>query len=96
MVDVLEKAGFMHGLPQRSSAVRQASGWLHNRLRTAFKRSKLRESKHRNGQDYHDHRYPDISVDDVRERIARFRKRLDRFENVRVRKWSEHLFHIDA
>ena len=96
MVDVLEKAGYGIRPPPRSSAARHLYGWVHNRLRTASKRMKARRSEHRNSQDYHDHRYPGLLIDDVRERIARFGQQLGRFEGIRVRQRSQHLFHIDA
>ena len=56
----------------------------------------MRRREHRNSQDYHDHRFPYVSLDDVRERIARLGQQLGRFENLRVRQRSQHLFHIDA
>ncbi len=96
IVDVLERAGFTNHTPQRSPAVRRMNGWVHNRLRTAYKRSKMSRSDHRNSQDYHDHRYPEVPLDDVRERIARFSEQLGRFGNLRVRPWSQHLFHSEA
>jgi surface carbohydrate biosynthesis protein len=96
MVDVLEEAGFMKHLPQHSSSVRRLNGWAHNRLRSAFKRNKMRKREHRNSQDYHDHRYPEVSLEDLRARIARFGKELNRFDKVRVRKRSQHLFQIEA
>ena len=96
MVDVLGKAGYGTRPPPRTSAARHLNGWLHNRLRTASKRINMRRREHRNSQDYHDHRFPDVSLDDVRERIARLGQQLGRFENLRVRQRSQHLFHIDA
>ena len=81
---------------QRTPAARHLNGWLHNRLRTASKRINMRRREHRNSQDYHDHRFPDVSLDDVRERIARLGQQLGRFEKLRVRQRSQHLFHIDA
>jgi hypothetical protein len=94
MVDVLEQAGFTRRLPQRSSAVRQLKGRIHNRLRTSSKRNKMGKSEHRNSESYHGHRYPEIALDDIQERIARFSQEQGRFEGVQVRQWSKHLFHI--
>jgi surface carbohydrate biosynthesis protein len=96
MVDVLEKAGHASRPPPRAPAARVLNGWAHNRLRTASKRINMRRREHRNSQDYHDHRYPELTLEEVRDRIQRLGQQLGRFENVRVRQRSRHLFHIDA
>ena len=96
MVGVLEKAGHGTRPPPRSSAARHLSGWAHNRLRTASKRINMRRREHRNSRDYHDHRFPDVLLEDVSERIARLGQQLGRFGRLRVRQRSQHLFHIDA
>jgi uncharacterized protein YcbX len=96
MLDVLEQGGFTSRSPEPPSVLRRLKGRLHNRLRTASKQSKMRKIEHRNSQDYHDHRYPEISLADIRERISRFSRELDRFTKVRVRQWSQHLFHIES
>lgn len=96
IVDVLEQAGWTKRSPQPASTLRTWKGRIHNRLRTGSKRRKLAKSEHRNSQEYHDHRYPEISLQDIRERIARFSAQQGRFENLRVRQWSLHLFHICA
>ncbi len=43
---------------------------------------------------YHDHRYPTLPVAEVERRIGRFREVLGRFERVRVRLRSAHLFDV--
>ena len=96
MVDVLERAGYASRRPPRTPLARHLEGRAHNRLRTLSKRINMRRRDHRNSQDYHDHRYPDLSVGDVCERIARLGQQLGRFEKVRVRQHSRYLFHIDA
>jgi len=47
-----------------------------------------------NRQAYHDHRFPPITVSQLEERIQRIGKVLQRFDKVRVRQHSEHVFHI--
>jgi surface carbohydrate biosynthesis protein len=96
IVDVLEKAGHGTRPPPRTSAARRLDGWVHNRLRTASKRINMGRREHRSSQDYHDHRFPDVSLDEIRERIARLGQQLGRFEDLRVRQRSKHLFQIDA
>lgn len=48
----------------------------------------------RNRQDYHDHRFPPIAVNQVRRRIRNLGLTLSRFDNVRVSVHSHHLFHV--
>jgi len=96
MVDVLEEAGHASRPPPRSPVALRLNGWAHNRLRTVSKRINMIRSEHRNSQDYHAHRFPELSLDEVRARIERLGQQLGRFGNVRARKRSAHLFQIDA
>jgi hypothetical protein len=43
---------------------------------------------------YHDHRFPEIPVAEIEQKIARFGHLLNRFGNVRVQQHSKHLFRI--
>lgn len=95
MVDVLEQAGYAAHPPPRSPAARRLHGWLHNRLRTASKRINMGRRGHRNSRDYHAHRFPDLSLEDLRERIGRLGRQLGRFEGLRVRQASRYIFRIE-
>jgi len=50
----------------------------------------------RNRADYHDHRFPRLSADDVARRIGQLGRTLGRFGSVQVRERSEHLFEVFA
>jgi hypothetical protein len=52
----------------------------------------MRRPGHRNNIVYHAHRFPDISVAEVRARVACLGRLLQRFENVRVEPYGEHTF----
>jgi hypothetical protein len=95
MIDVLQTAGFPEKRPSRPPWVRYAVGWLHAQGRTRVKRVNEKRPNHRNNAEFHAHRFPGVSPRDIEERIARFSRRLGRFENLHVRQVSEHIFQID-
>jgi surface carbohydrate biosynthesis protein len=96
MVDVLEEVGYGDRPPRSSTLPRQLRGQVRNRVRTAWKRSKMRKRQNRNSQDYHDHRYPELSLDDVRGRVVRLGEQLGRFEGLRVQQLSHDLLQING
>ena len=49
-----------------------------------------------NRQAYHDHRFPPLTEAQLEARIRRMGRVLNRFDKVRVRQHSEHIFHIDS
>ena len=49
-----------------------------------------------NRQAYHDHRFPPIWVNQMEEKIQGIGQVLQRFDKVRVRQRSEHVFHIGS
>lgn len=49
-----------------------------------------------NRQAYHDHRFPPLTVAQLEERIRRMGSVLNRFDRVRVRRHSEHVFLISS
>jgi hypothetical protein len=96
MVDVLEQAGYLKEPPPAAATADFVQAWVHNQARTAIKRVNMRRPGHRNNAAYHAHRFPDISVDEVERRVERLKRLLNRFENVRVQKHSQHVFGITA
>jgi hypothetical protein len=42
----------------------------------------------------HDHRFPEISAEEIQSRVDRFRATTGRFEHVVVEPHSEHVFRI--
>jgi surface carbohydrate biosynthesis protein len=95
MVDVLEQAGYADRLPPTSSPSQYLTGWVHTKVRTGVKKINQRRSGHRNSIDYHAQRFPDVTLADLRGKIERLGKQLDRFEKVRIRQISRHIFGID-
>jgi hypothetical protein len=49
-----------------------------------------------NRQAYHDHRFPPLTEAQLEARIRRMGRVLNRFDKVRVRQHSEHIFHIGS
>lgn len=65
------------------------------RLRAWSKDAKSRRPAR--GKDaYHDHRYPELSTDDVEHRVAALGKALNRFSGIVVQKHSAHIFSISC
>jgi len=92
IVDVLDGCGYRDRLPPAPPPWTRIRGQLDNRLRTASKRRNMRRPGHRNNIVYHAHRFPDISVAEVRQRVARFGRLLQRFERVHVEPFGEYTF----
>jgi surface carbohydrate biosynthesis protein len=96
MLDALEGMGYSEHRPERPALARFVRGWLRNRKRTARKKQNMRRSGHRNSTEYHDHRYPGVTLEGLGKRVARMRDQLGRFDAVRIRQLSQHVFHVDA
>ena len=94
MVDALVDAGYHQKQPAPTPITKFAKGWIHNTLRTAVKQINMRRPGHRNNLAFHTHRFPDISVREITERIARMGALLNRFDSIRVTEISKHLFAI--
>jgi len=96
MVDVLDECGYRDRLPPAPPLWTRVRGQFDNRRRTASKRRNMRRPGHRNNIVYHAHRFPDISVDEVCHRVARFGRLLNRFERVRVERFGEYTFRFSC
>jgi surface carbohydrate biosynthesis protein len=96
MIEVLEKLGYAEGPPERPSVGPYLVGSAHTKLRTAVKRINMRREGHRNSIEYHDHRFPEISVEELREKVRRLGRELNRFERIQIRRRSDHIFDIDC
>jgi hypothetical protein len=94
MVTVLEAAGYDRQQPPAARISDYIRGWLNNTMRTRKKRRNMRRPGHRNNIAFHDHRFPAISVEEIRDRIARFGRLVNRFNNIRVEQHSQHIFSI--
>ena len=70
-------------------------GWIKANIRSYKKRYiKSKLSGHRNNPDYLSQRFPGVSVDEVRSRINRFFRILDRFKDVKANQLSKNIFQI--
>jgi surface carbohydrate biosynthesis protein len=94
MVDVLEAGAYHQRRPDATPLAKYARGWIHNTLRTAVKQVNMRRPGHRNNLAFHAHRFPDITVDEIMERIQRMGTLLKRFGSIRVEPYSKHIFSI--
>jgi hypothetical protein len=56
----------------------------------------MRRPGHRNNLTLHAHRFPDISTNEIVERIARMGALLKRFETIKVTQISKHIFRISG
>ena len=95
MVDVLDDMGFRTRRPAWPGLRRFLEGWLRTKRRTAQKKRNAKREGHRNSIEYHDHRFPEIPIEEMRSRVARFAHQLGRFEDVRVTPISRHVFRVD-
>jgi surface carbohydrate biosynthesis protein len=96
MVDVLETGEYHCKRPKATPLGKFAKGWVHNTLRTAVKQINMRRPDHRNNLALHAHRFPDISTNEIMERIVRMGALLNRFETIKVTQLSKHIFRISG
>jgi hypothetical protein len=94
IVDALDDAGYLEKQPPAPPLQDRLSGWLHTQLRTVEKLINMRRPGHRNNITLHDHRYPGISAEEMLGVIGRFSQLLNRFEGIKVKKHSRHLYWI--
>jgi surface carbohydrate biosynthesis protein len=93
LIDVLMAAGYDQQAPLPPSALSRTYGWLKCNLRKAQKQVKMNRPGSTR-QSYHDHRFPELTVTDIEQRIERFRKQLNRFDSIKVSAHSRHIFNI--
>jgi hypothetical protein len=96
MVDVLDEMGFRERLPPSPGMHKRLEGWVRAKIRTAGKKRNAESEGHRNSTSYHDHRFPEVPVEEMRGRVARFAAELGRFRDIRVTVVSDHVFLIEG
>ena len=64
--------------------------------RTLVKRINRHRPGHRNNLDFHHHRFPGVTRDELEAKIRHFERLLGRFEGLRVGTISEHIFTISG
>jgi surface carbohydrate biosynthesis protein len=96
MVDVLE--GVLEGrseLPKPSRHDRLA-GWSMSTVRTLIKRSKEHIPGSHNRPEFQRHRYPAVSLEEIRARISRFQQALGDSRELKVEQRSSQFFEISG
>jgi surface carbohydrate biosynthesis protein len=96
ILKVLEDMGYPEQRPPKPALGRYLLGRAQNRLRTASKKINMRRRGHRNSIEFHDHRFPPIDLEDVRQRVGRLQEQLGRFGSVQVEQLSENIFRLEG
>jgi hypothetical protein len=96
IVDVLEQMTGQHGKSNKPWVGERLKGWLLWAGRTRVKRYKDSRPGSHNRLEFQKHRYPDVSLEDIRERIARFQHLLGTVQDLKVDKWRHQFFQISA
>ena len=95
IVDVVaEVAGSERGLPRTSFADR-LRGWSQANGRRVVKRCKVMLPSLRERARFYRHRYPEVSVERIRDKVARFEQLIGDAAPVRVRAMAGGIFRID-
>jgi len=94
IVDVLEEAGYLEKQPPPPPFLERLHGWYRTKTRALEKRINMRKPGHRNNISLHDHRYPGITREEMLNVIERYRNLLGRFDGIKVKKHSKHLYWI--
>jgi len=95
IIDVLEANGYNQSQPPASSAAQYLAGWALSNLKATLTRLYMRRPGP-NRLAYHNHRFPEISVAQIEQKIAQFGQLLNRFKTVKVTRQSQHLFKIST
>ena len=95
IVDVLEVSGYGKRQPPASPIGTYVQGWALTKLKAAVTNLNMRRPGP-NRLAYHNHRFPEISVAEIEQKVARFGQLLNRFSTIRVEQHSKHLFRING
>ncbi|HEX8874845.1 MAG TPA: surface carbohydrate biosynthesis protein, partial [Nitrosospira sp.] len=83
IIDVLEESGYGDNPPPARPFGTYAQGWAYTKVKAALTNLNMRRPGP-NRLSYHDHRFPEISVAQIEQKIARFGRLLNRFNTIRV------------
>ena len=95
IVDILEDNGYGRKQPPSPPLGKFVQGWALAKLKASVTNLNMRRPGP-NRLSYHDHRFPEIQVAEIEQKIARFGHLLNRFGNIRVKQHSRHLFRIQG
>jgi surface carbohydrate biosynthesis protein len=96
MVEVLDKLVHDQGQSSKPKIVSRISGWSLFAVRTMIKRYKDSRPGSHNRPEFQRHRYPEISLSDMQERVARFQQLLGSGSKLRVERFLNQFFRISA
>jgi len=94
IVDALEALEASGKRPDARGPARYAGAWMYAHLRTLDKNRRSLIPGDKNNPVYQDQRFPGLSLDEARARIARFGALLGRFEALRIDQYSRNCFEI--
>jgi hypothetical protein len=96
MVDVLERVIDSGSALPKPSALDRLEGWSMSTVRTLVKRSRERIPESHNRPEFQRHRYPRVSLEEIRARLSRFRQALGNSREVKVKQRLKHFFEISG
>lgn len=94
IIDALDESGYLEKQPPAPPFLDRFSGWLNTHLRTIEKKINMRRPGHRNNIILHDHRYPGITAAEMLAIIKRYGQLLNRFQDIKVKQHSRHVYWI--
>jgi surface carbohydrate biosynthesis protein len=94
MVDVLEDIVKGQANFPKSGMVARMAGWSLWAVRTTIKRYKDSLPGSHNRPEFQRHRYPELTIDDIRQRISKFQQILNTNKELRVERFLNQFFKI--
>ncbi|MDV6345513.1 surface carbohydrate biosynthesis protein [Nitrosomonas sp. Is37] len=95
IVDILEASGYGKKQPPAKPLGTYLQGWLFTKLKASLTSLYMRRPGP-NRLAYHNHRFPEISVEEIEQKITRFGELLKRFDKIKVEPYAKHVFRISA
>jgi hypothetical protein len=96
MVDLLEAVIDNGSALPKPSVLDRLEGWSISTLRTLIKRSKEHIPGSHNRPEFQRHRYPRVSLEEIRARLSRFRQALGSSREVKVKQRLKQFFEISG
>ena len=96
MIDVIEGMVKGRAVLPKTGAGRRAFGWSLWAMRTMIKRYKDSRPGSHNRPEFQRHRYPEISLEDMQNRVNRFKQVLNISENIKVEPVLGKFFRISV
>ncbi len=96
MVDVIEKIVKDRRESPKPGIAARISGWSLFVVRTMVKRYKDSRPGSHNKPEFQRHRYPEVSLNDMKERVSRFQQLLGYSNELKVERFFDQFFRISA